>query len=279
MTSTETDPWHVPPAPPAPLTQAVALCSAACGYATIAIRPEEVELRDVVDHADGLMVVTDITRRLTVWTLGGFSPVGAEPHRTWYRTTNPTAPPPMTRDVGAQDRIRVRRHVNAWPRLVGHTKKIVSRNPVRSGCYTLVEGYTASCSCGWTSQEVFKGKYTAGQVYAAHRAEVITEQTARDVGNLRWIELLEAEIGDLLPWHWDHGPQAHLHGLTTAQALTRLTPWAQALGVEIERMSANAYGLHNPYFLWVDSRADAAPGLPALDIRAYPTDPEPETTS
>lgn len=73
-TAPTTDPWHVPPAPPTPLPDLVERYSPAHGYATIAVLPHDVVLGDVVDHTDGLMVVTEITRRHATWTLGGENP-------------------------------------------------------------------------------------------------------------------------------------------------------------------------------------------------------------
>jgi hypothetical protein len=275
MTHTTIDPWRsaAPTAfTPVPLRQAVSSYSPACGYATIAVQPHQVELDDVIDDVDGLVVVTEITRRRDIWTLGGYNPALPvrlpDPTPGFPRTDDR---PLFTRDMRAQPRIRVRRPAADWARLPGHTKKVTSHNPVRSGCYTLVEGYDASCSCGWAAPEPTKGKYSAGEAVLRHRAEVITAQTHQHTG-LDQIERLEVDLEDLLPWRWDHGAQAALRGLTTAQALARLTPWAQALGVQIEHMGAGRDGVSGPYFLWVDSRSVRSKDRPGLDIRAYPVD-------
>ncbi|BBB00593.1 hypothetical protein RVR_10592 [Actinacidiphila reveromycinica] len=259
----------------APLSETVSCYSPAHAYATIAVQPHEVELGDVVDHTDGLVVVTEITRRRATWTLGGYNPAlpARVPHPV-HGFPNPVDRPLLTRDVRAQPRIRVRRPAAAWARLPGHTKKVTSRNPIRSGCYTLIDGYDVACSCGWSAAEPARSKYSANEAVLRHRAEAIADQTHQQTG-LRDIERVEAELGDVLPWRWDHGAQANLRGLTTTQAVARLTPWAVALGVEIEHMAAGHDGLRSPYFLWVDSRPARAEGRPGLDIRAYPVDGPP----
>lgn len=269
MTDT-TSPWHVPPAPAAPLREIPKRYSPAHGYATIAVQPDAIDLGDVADHTSGLMVVTEITRRHSTWTIGGYNPalpnrVPSPDHHGYPRSV--ARPPLLTRDLNRQSRVRVRRPAATWPRLPGHTKKISSHNPVTSGCYTLIEGYDAACSCGWTAAIVCKNRSAAADAVNKHRAQVLTDATRQELGNLADIEQLEQQVGDVLPWRWDHGAQAHLRGLTTTQALTRLTPWANALGVGIEHVSADEFGLHGPHFLWVDPR----PGNgPRLDIRADP---------
>lgn len=269
-TAPTTDPWHVPPAPPTPLPDLVERYSPAHGYATIAVLPHDVVLGDVVDHTDGLMVVTEITRRHATWTLGGENP--ALPRRVpnpqrggWPSLVDR---PLLTRDLTPQPRIRVRRKAATWARLAGHTKHVASHNPRRQGMYTVNDGWTAACSCGWTAAKPYPGRSSADEAVLQHRAEALTDLTRQKLGNLTAIERLEAELGDVLPWRWDHGAWAQLRGLTTPQALDRLSPWAQALGVDIEHVSADAHGLGGEHFLWVDSRPD---GL-RLDIRAYPTD-------
>lgn len=270
-TPATTDPWHVPPAPPTPLPDLLTRYSPAAGYATIIVRPDEIELGDVTDHTQGLMVVTEVTRRTGDWTIGGYDP--ASPRPLWQRLedarTHTAAP--RQRVLPQQPRVRVRRPATVWARLAGHTKRVTAHNPVRRGWYTANDGWNAACSCGWAAAEPLPGRDLAEDAVMVHRAEVLTDQTHRDYG-LAAIERLEAELVDVLPWRWDHGSQAQLRGLTTDQALTRLTPWARALGVGIEHMSAGLFS-GDEHFLWVDSRpADTGPG-PRLDIRAYPTDP------
>jgi hypothetical protein len=266
--ATVADPWHVPPAPPVPLSETAAHYSPARGYATIVVHPDEVDLGDVVDHTNGLMVVTEITRRHATWSIGGYNPA-APPPFYWALGAGPApATPPLARHVTAQPRIRVRRPATAWPRLPGHAKLITSSNPVKSGCYTLIDGYNANCACGWTASIIPKTRQGAGEALDKHRALVLTQAT-REAYGLADIERLEREVGDVLPWRWDHGAQAQLRGLSTAQALARLAPWAAALGVEIELSPASSGDEH---FLWVDSRP-VENGRPGLDIRAYPTDP------
>lgn len=258
------DPWHVPPIP---MRDLAARYSPAHGYATLATRPDQVRLGDVCDHSDGLLVVTEITLRHHTWTIGGYNPA-APPPRYWsLGSGQPPAAPPLVRHVTSQPRIRVRRPATAWPRLAGHAKTISTHNPVKRGMYTTVQGWTAACSCEWTGPEVHRGRGWAEEATARHRAQVITDATRADLGDLAAIEALENVLNDVLPWRWDHGAQAQLHGLTPHDALKRLAPWAVALGVEIEHMSATYSGDRD--FLWVDSRAsDNGPGL---DIRAYPT--------
>lgn len=265
MTDT-TDHRHVPPAP---LHEIARRYSPAYGYATIAVRPDCIDLGDVADHTAGLMVVTEITRRHSTWTIGGYNPavpyrVPSSAHHGYPRSA---AWPLLTRDLNCQSRVRVRRPATAWARLPGHAKKVTSHNPVKSGFYTLIEGYDAACSCGWTSAVVCKSRGAATDAVNKHRALVLTQATRDGLDGLAAIEQLEQQVGDVLPWRWDHGAQAALQGLTPSQAVTRLTPWAEALGVGIEHVSADEFGLHGQHFLWVDPR----PGNgPRLDIRAYP---------
>lgn len=274
MTTTDTpDVWHVPPAPQKTLAEVAACYTPAQGYATIVVRPDGVELGDVVDHTAGLMVVTEITRRTGPWTLAGYNV--ALP----YRVPNPDPDgwpravlrPLISRDVIDHQRIRIRRPATHWQRLPGHTKRVTSHNPVKSGCYTLIGGWDAACSCGWALDAPARSRYSAGEAYTQHRADAITQAT-RDAYGLDAIERLEQQLGDVLPWRWDHGAQAQLHGLTTAQALDRLTPWADALGATIEHWSEDQHGLSDPHFLWVDSRATENETVARLDIRAYPQD-------
>lgn len=272
MNTTTADPWHVPPPPPVPLAELAERYSPAHGYATVAVQPHEIELGDVADHTDGLIVVTEITRRHATWTIGGYNP--ALP----YRVPNPerggwpakVERPLLTRDITVQPRIRVRRPATSWARLAGHTMTISTHDPVQQGMYTIAQGWDAACSCGWTGPEPYPSWASARTGVMRHRAEVLTDLTDRKLGNLAAVQRLESAIGDVLPWRWDHGAQAQLRGLTTAQALTRLAPWAVALDVEIEHMSADHAGLGGEHFLWVDTR----PGFdgPSLDIRAYPSD-------
>lgn len=271
MSPTElADVWNVPPAPKKTAAEAAACYTPQTGYATIVAPAGAVELGDVVDHTTGLMVVTAITRRTATWTLAGYDPA-APPAQYWALggTAHGAPPtPPLARHVTGGG-IRVRRPATSWQRLPGHTKKITSRSPVKSGCYTLVQGYSAACACGWTAER--RTRDGAAAAHTEHRADIITAAARRAYG-LDVIEHLEQQVGDVLPWRWDHGAQAQLHGLTTAQARDRLTPWAVALGAEIEHFIPGSFGhFADPDFLWVDSRAedDAAA---RLDIRAYPVD-------
>lgn len=268
-----TDPWHVPPAPPTPLPQLIETFGPANGWATIAVKPRDVELGDVVDHTAGLMVVTEITRRRSTWTIGGYS-AAQRPAMYWTigAGAHPSAPP-LLRHVREEPRVRVRRLTASWARLPGHTKSVSSHNPRRQGMFTVAAGWDASCSCGWTGAEPYPSRSAGEQATMAHRAKVLTDHTDRDLGNLAVIQRLEAQLGDVLPWRWDHGALAELRGLTTAQSLARLAPWAEALGVGIEHMHAGVVG-DGEHFLWVDSRVEDRD--PRLDIRAYPTDPIPE---
>lgn len=270
------DPWYVQPRPPIPLPVLAERYSPAHGYATIAVRPDEVDLGDVADHTDGLMIVTEITRRHATWSIAGHNP--ALP----YRVPNPARAgwpsvverPLLTRDITIQARIRVRRPATSWARLAGHTQKITTHNPTRLGMYTVAEGWDAACSCGWKGEKPYRGKDSAREGVMRHRAEVLTDLTDRKLGNLAAIQRLETQLGDVLPWRWDHGAQAQLCGLTTAQALARLAPWAEALGVAIETAPADHAGLGGEHFLWVDSRVEDRD--PRLDIRAFPTYTTPE---
>jgi hypothetical protein len=261
------------------LAEIAARYAPATGWATIVVPPAGVELGDIIDHTAGLLVVTAITRRHATWTLAGYNPADP-PHAYWAlgggtwqdNTADGTPPPaPLARHVTAGVRIRVRRLAEHWQRLPGHTRTVTSRNPRKSGCYTLVEGYDVTCKCGWTGHSRSRGG--AAQAHATHRADAITQSTRTAYG-LDAIEDLEQQLGDVLPWRWNHGAQAQLRGLTTAQALARLTPWATALGADIEHMSANDAGLGGPHFLWIDSRSDDT-STPGLDIRAYPVDQAP----
>jgi hypothetical protein len=261
------------------LAETAARYAPATGWTTIVVPPGDVELGDVIDHTAGLLTVTAITRRYTTWTLAGYNPA-APPHAYWAlgggtgqdgAADGAPPPAPLARHITAGARVRVRRLAEHWQRLPGHTRTVTSRNPRKSGCYTHVDGYDITCACGWTGHTRSRG--TAAQVHARHRAEVITQST-RTTYRLDLIEDLEVGLGDVLPWRWDHGAQAQLRGLTTAQALIRLAPWAAALGADIEHMTPNDHGLSDPHFLWVDSRP-LDTGVPGLDIRAYPVDQAP----
>jgi hypothetical protein len=260
------DPWHVPPAPPIPMCDLAARYSPARGYATIAVPVDHIALGDVVDHTRGLVVVTEITRRHRTWTIGGYDPAVPyqvpDPGPAPWEQGPPVDLPLLTRNITRHRRVRVRRPATARLQLPGHTRLIM---PLGDDAGQ----WTAGCSCGWTGPMTYTDRSWAEDAVGRHRAEVITTDTREQISSLPAIEQLETDLGDLLPWQWDHGTTAALHGLTTAQALTRLTPWADALDTVIEHISAHEVST-GEHWLWVEPPTWDGP---ALDIRAYPTEP------
>lgn len=266
-------PRQGPIARPVPLHELAERYSPAHGYATITVPVNRIALGDVVDHTRGLLVVTEITRRHSTWTIGGYDPATPylvpDPAPTWWGQGNGVDRPLLTRNLSVRHRVRVRRPAAAWLQLPGHTKLIKTYNTVTPGTVNEIDGWTTGCSCGWTGPVAYTNRGWAEDAVGKHRAEVITAATREQLSSLATIEQLETELGELLPWQWDEGASAALHGLTTADALNRLTPWANALGVGIEHISADDELSTGAHWLWVDSPPTW--DTPALDIRAYPT--------
>lgn len=258
------------PRPALTLSELAARYTPEHGYATIAATPAELELGDVIDHTDGLVVVTEITRRHQTWPLGGYDPLTPDLRALWVSSTGAPAAPQRVRHAGQHTRLRVRRPATAWKRLPGHTKKITSQGAVKRGMYTTVAGYTAACSCDWTTPEPCTSHYHAEQATIRHRAAEITAATHLEYRTLTTVEALERVLSDVLPWEWRHGTYAELRGLTTQAALARITPWATALGTDIEHIPANAHGLGGEHYLWINSRSNHTGTTPRVDIRAYP---------
>ncbi|MFE1925841.1 hypothetical protein ACFW91_25120 [Streptomyces asoensis] len=162
---------------------------------TFLARTDEVVLGDTVDSTDGLVRVREIVQRPGRWDLAGDAPGDVIRFVHDLRADNPE---PRTRvSLHPHTRIRVRRPVTYFGRLTGHSKKVTSRNPVKRGMYTHVDGYTAGCSCGWTSPAVHPGPTTAGKTWLDHKAAQITDAAYLSNSALMFIATAEAVQPDL----------------------------------------------------------------------------------
>lgn len=175
------------------------------------------------------MKVTEVTKRMHMWTVGGHTASG------WQtRTMDDTSPPPMVRHVPNWCRLRVHRKPAPGLRLPGHTKTVKSHNPRLRGCYTHVDGWNTTCSCGWVGNNPYPSEGRARAAFLPHQAQVLTSRTLSEVKNLARINTLEDKLGERMPWTWRNGiADAELVGMPPDQARTRLDRWAKALGAEV----------------------------------------------
>ncbi|QGZ53333.1 hypothetical protein GPZ77_34450 (plasmid) [Streptomyces sp. QHH-9511] len=200
------------------------------GYVTLVLKPGQVELGDITDHSTGPVRVTEITERTQTWSIGGYAP------DDWRRPLmNDFSPPPLMRHVPAWCKVRVYRRLEETRRVAGHSKVVKSHNPVRRGCYTHVQGWNASCSCGWVSpSNPHNSQDRARKALIPHHAEVLTKQTLAAVRNLARVMALEEAMGEQLPWAWRNGvATADLTPLGVDKARPQLERWADALGAPV----------------------------------------------
>ncbi|MFF8485214.1 hypothetical protein [Streptomyces antibioticus] len=203
---------------------------------TILGRVDEVVLGDTVDSLDGLVRVREIVQRPGRWDLAGDPP--GQPIRF---APNPE---PATRlSLQPSDRIRIRRSVNYFGRLNGHTKKVASHNPVKRGSYIHVDGYTAACSCGWKSDKVLLGRHSAGRTWLAHKAGQLTDAAYGSNSALMFIATAEVVHPHLppLPWRFltvtggEHAgagiAKADISALPVGQAREVLAAWRAVPGL------------------------------------------------
>ncbi|MEU9849218.1 hypothetical protein [Streptomyces sp. NPDC047985] len=199
------------------------------GYITFILTPEQVRLGDITDHPVGLLRITEITQRHDTWTLGG-------KHPDDYTPIQELETPPLVRHVAGWDAVRVHRKPAHGERLrtPGHTREIKSHNPVRRGCYTHVDGWDASCSCGWVSlTNPQRGRQSASGAFLIHQVEVLTAATVDKYPNLAQIEGIEQQLGERLAWEWRN---RHASAELTGDGDTvrdRMGRWAGALDTEV----------------------------------------------
>ncbi|MEE1812622.1 hypothetical protein [Streptomyces sp. BE133] len=199
------------------------------GYITFILTPEQIRLGDITDHPDGPLRIAEITQRRSTWTLGG-------KHPDDYTPIQELEAPPLVRHVVGWNAVRIYRKpaYSERLRIPGHTRTIKSHNPVRRGCYTHVDGWDASCSCGWASPtNPQRGKNAATGAFLLHQVEVLTAATVDKHPNLAQIESIEQQLGERLVWEWrSKHASAELAGNEDA-IRTRMGGWASALGTEV----------------------------------------------
>ncbi|WP_406502196.1 hypothetical protein OHA04_45535 (plasmid) [Streptomyces sp. NBC_01590] len=200
------------------------------GYITLVLTPEQVRLGDITDHPDGPLRIAEITQRRSTWTLGG-------KHPDDYTPIQELETPPLVRHVVGWDAVRIHRRPTHGEtlRTPGHARTIKSHNPVRRGCYTHVDGWDASCSCGWASptNPHLRGKSAATEAFRLHQVEVLTAGTVDKHPNLAQIEDIEQQLGERLVWEWRNGhASVELAGDEDA-IRDHMGRWASALDVEV----------------------------------------------
>lgn len=233
------------------------------GYATLVLRPEELQLNDVTDHHTGPLRITEITQRFRIWSVGGYGP-DLRYARATYRTPEV---PPLTRNIPSDHTLRVCRKVPVGTRLTGHAQQITSHNPRLRGCYTHVDGYNAACSCGWTSPDnAHSSRQRAREAFNRHQAQFLTDQTRDKFKNLAELQRLEEQLDHRLPWAWQNTfASADLTGMPEETLHELLARAAKILGVEVRReeednaltpwKEGGVYGASHPY-LWVSPGQD-----------------------
>lgn len=195
---------------------------------TFLARADEVLLGDTIDSLDGLVRVREIVQRPGRWDLAGDPP--GLPAR-FISAPGPHNPAPQTRlSLWPYDSIRVRRPVTAFGRVKGHTKTVASHNPVKRGCYTHVEGYTAACSCRWKSRHIHPGRHSAGEAWTKHKAGQITDAAYQANSALMFIATAEVVHPHLppVPWQFTHVVSGENHGAGIAKAYVGALPVDQA---------------------------------------------------
>ncbi|MGW2183920.1 hypothetical protein ACWCXX_39285 [Streptomyces sp. NPDC001732] len=234
------------------------------GYITYVLAPAQVRLGDITDHFDGPLRITEITQRQSIWTLGG-------KHPDDYTPIQELEAPPLVRHVPSGNAVRIHRRpaYGEALRTPGHTRTIESHNPVRRGCYTHVDGWNASCSCGWASPtNPHQGKNPAARAFQLHQVEVLTAATGDKYPNLARIQNLEQQLGERLVWEWrSRHASAELVGKEDVLR-TRLGRWANALDTEVIE-TENPYCPPPQRLLRVSAPMPATGGSSAgFDLRA-----------
>ncbi|MGW0821787.1 hypothetical protein [Streptomyces sp. NPDC002845] len=213
---------------------------------TLLARADEVLLGDVIDSTDGPVHVREIVQRRRLWDLAGDPPGHIICRPPGRRRGELDEPPLHTRRLAASTQIRIRRTVRSFGRLTGHTQQVASHNPVKRGCYTHVDGYTAACSCGWKATDVYASKHRAGESWVAHKADRLSDAAYADNSALLWLSSLEVVHPHLppLPWEFkkivsgkrdgDGIALADLDMLTVARARQVLGAWQTVLDTDAE---------------------------------------------
>lgn len=214
---------------------------------TMLTRADETLLGDVVDTVHGPIHVREIVQRSNNrWDLAG------DPPGHIARTTRPggqdpwpgKAAPLLRRTLPVYEKIRVRRSVRHFGRLKCHAQDVRSHNPVKYGCYTRVDGYTAACSCGWKATDIFASKGRASEAWLAHKAGQFSEAAYADNSALLWLDSVEVVHPHLPPLPWvfkkivsgpRHGQgiaDASLDSLTVDQARQVMAAWQTVLDTD-----------------------------------------------
>jgi hypothetical protein len=217
---------------------------------TMLAHADEVFLGDVVDTIDGPVHVREIVQRRDRWTLAGDPP--GHIVRSIARNPWPVpAEPLFRRTLPAYQTIRIRRSVRHFGRLKGHAQDVRSHNPVKRGCYTHIDGYTAACSCGWKAIDIYASKGRASDGWQGHKAGQFTEAAYADNSALLWLDSVEAVHLTLppLPWafkkivsgprHGDGIAEASLDSLTVDRARQVMAAWRAVIDVEDEETIDN----------------------------------------
>ncbi|MEV4863229.1 hypothetical protein [Streptomyces ossamyceticus] len=186
---------------------------------TMLARADEALLGDVVDSIGGPVHVREIVQRRDRWTLAG-DPPGRIARSTAGAPWPGTAEPLLRRTLPAHDKIRIRRSVRYFGRLKGHAQDVRSHNPVKHGCYTRVDGYTAACSCGWKAKDVYASKGKASEAWLGHKAGQFTEAAYADNSALLWVDSTEVVHPHLphVPWTFKKIVSGPRHGQGIAEA-------------------------------------------------------------
>ncbi|GGX99044.1 hypothetical protein [Streptomyces fructofermentans] len=217
---------------------------------TLLARADAVQLGDVIDTIDGPVRVREIVQRQHTYDLAGDPPGHVIRYRTLRRGGPEDVPPLHRRRLARTMQIRVRRSVQKFGRLTGHTKKIASHNPVKRGWYTDPGGYDAACSCGWKHPDVHASRDGAAGGWLRHKAGQLSEAAYADNPALLWLWTAETTHPSLppLPWHFkkvvsrgtvgcevgDGIAFADLDMLTVARARTVMGAWQAVFDVDPE---------------------------------------------
>ena len=211
---------------------------------TILARTDEALLGDVVDTIHGPIHVREIVQRSQErWDLAG-DPPGHIARPAAQHLWPGKAEPLFRRALPAYQTIRIRRSIRHFGRLKGHAQDVRSHNPVKYGCYTRVDGYTAACSCGWKSKNVHASKGKASDAWLDHKAGQFSEAAYADNSALLWVSSAEVVHPGLPPLPWTfkkivtgprHGQgiaEACLDTLTVDQARQVMAAWQPVLDTD-----------------------------------------------
>ncbi len=246
--------------------------------AVVLLEPGDVQLGDVlVDAFGGQLLVEEVVRR------------SYEPRFEFaaFRPRRSFADPPVLDRRRVITRsgalLRVARRLDHFGPLSGHHSRVRSHNPVRQGCYTLVDGWRAECSCGWPGEQpqIHGSQSQARLAWRIHKATVITIHTCDSHPGYLHIAYAEGGHHPLPPVPWSfvkHNGLAHarLDEIPLPEARQIAAAWAQAFGVEVSE-GPTAYQdtiMLSVELLKADDRG-AATAIASLR-GYYPADSEPQ---